>query len=482
MTNSKSKILKIGSLLLALLLLLTTFVSCNVDETEETETQGLVEEAATDPVPHYDWGGRNFNILALNNPNEPNFELVGELGGDIMSDTVYHRNNWIEEYYNVTITVDDSYTEDADGLEALKNVILADDYDYDLAFLARNYMGNAITSGYMNDLDAVSYIDFSNEWYNSDTLETMRVGGRLFHMVSDFSLVDKARINTLYYNRDLGSENQHPDIVQMVRDKKWTIEQMLIYTKSDPGGDGKMDLDDSWGLVAAGKEFPISFWSGLNNKIVAFDEEENWSVEVANEHSMNSIAELRKLFSEDLSFCGDKFGNYDDPHDTFLDGRAFFYASSLSSIESLGENAQFSYTPLPYPMYDVEQGRYYTTNDNTYGATFGIPTCAADADFSAFMVEVLSWKSSDTTLTTYYNTVCKVKSSYDEVCAEMVDVVVDSLVFDFGLVYGSQINLKTKILLESINTTKDISGLYKGVKTSTENKIENLFNSIEALD
>jgi len=137
---------------------------------------------------------------------------------------------------------------------------------------------------------------------------------------------------------------------------------------------------------------------------------------------------------------------------------------------------------LPYPMYDVEQGRYYTTNDNTYGATFGIPTCAADADFSAFMVEVLSWKSSDTTLTTYYNTVCKVKSSYDEVCAEMVDVVINSLVFDFGLVYGSQINLKTKILLESINTTKDISGLYNGVKTPTENKIENLFNSIEALD
>ena len=98
------------------------------------------------------------------------------------------------------------------------------------------------------------------------------------------------------------------------------------------------------------------------------------------------------------------------------------------------------------------------------------------------MIEALSWKSSTTTFPEYYEVICKIKKSYDPVCSEMLDLVFDSLVFDFGNVYGNQINVKSDVLLESIYTSKDVVGLYEGVRTSTENKIENLFNSIEALD
>lgn len=482
MNNSKSRFLRILCLLLALVTVLMTFAACgNGGDSDDSNKVTVDKEVVDEPVPHYDWGGRIFTVLSVQNAYEPNFEIIGKIGGERIEESVFYRNTWIEEYYNVKI---EQVGEANDKpIELLEKTVQAGENAYDLAFLVRNNMSTAIKSGYMTDLNGVSYLDFSHDWYNSNTIDSMKISGRLFHMVSDFSLVDKARTNVLFLNRDKAEENQLPDIIQMVRDGQWTIEQMIAFAKAnDSDGNGSMELSDQWGLTCGGKEAAVAFWNALGNEVVSIDENGNWTVEVANEHSVNSITELRKLFNDGVSFVGDKFGDYGDAFDTFIGSRTLFMSSSLSTIEDIGANAEFSFTALPFPKYDAEQSQYYTTNDNTYCATFGIPTCAADVDFSGFMVEVLSWQSSTTTYPEYYEVVCKVKKSYDIVCAEMIDLVFEGLIFDFGLMYGNYINLKTKILMESIYTTKDITGLYEGVQITTESKITNLFNSVEILD
>lgn len=481
----KNRFLKLGCLLLALLMMLTAFAACGSKEGEETQGVNTAVADDTEPVPHYDWGGRTFTVYAVNNGSEPNFEIVGEVGGERISDDVYKRNIWIEEYYNVKIeqiqgTADNSNTE---MVESLKNSISSGLNPYDLSFLIKDQMSNAIVAGYMADLTTLPYLNFENDWYNQNSLETMKVGGRLFHMVSDFSLVDKARTNVLFFNRDLAQKNQLPDIIQMVREGSWTIEQMLTYAKAeDLDGDGTMELTDQWGLTCGGKEAAAAWWIGLENSLVSFDENGQWHVGVATEHSVNSIDKLRQLFAENVSFVGNRFGSYSDPSDVFVDQRTLFSSEILSGIEGLGAKATFAYAPLPYPKFDAEQQTYYTVNDNTFCATFGVPRCAVDADFSAFMIEVLSWRSSTTTFPAYYEATCKLQKSYDPVCAEMLDVVFESLIYDFGLVNNKQISLRSKILIESIYTTKDVTGLYKGVESATLTKIENLFNGIAALD
>ena len=484
MNNSKKRLVRFGCLLLALLTFSASFVGCNKKEGDKAgnDTKNTAEkETVNAPVPHYDWQERTFTVLSVDNPHEPNFEIVGEMNGELMTQTVYTRNSWIEGYYNVQIG--QVPAEDDKAIEVLENLNLSGEYDYDLAFLVRNNMATAIMKGYMNDLNGVSYLDFSKDWYNANTIDSMKIDGRLFHMVSDFSLVDKARTNVLFLNRDMAANNNLPDIIQTVRDGQWTIEQMLTYSQeiaNDLDGEG-MGLTDQWGLVCGGKEGSVAFWNAMGNEVVAVDGA-TWTVNVANEHSVNSIAELRKLFDQNISFVGDRLGSYDDAPDVFVGGRALFMGGVLSTIDGLGSRAAFSYTALPFPKYDSTQEQYYTTNDNTYCATFGIPDCAADPDFSGFMIEVLSWQASTTTFPTYYETVCKIKKSYDAVCAEMLDLVFDGLIFDFGLMYGNYINLKSKILMESIYTTQDITGLYDGVQTSTESKIQNLFNAVEILN
>ena len=433
-----------------------------------------------DPVPEMDWDGRGFNVLSVQNAYAPNFEIVGDLGSDSVSSAVYKRNLLIEEQYNVTIYEYGNAYEDS--FEKLETQILSGDNGYDLAFLYRDDMAIAIASGYMKDLATVEYLNFSNEWYNQSTLNSMKISGKLFHMVSDFSLIDKARTNVLFYNRDMAKAYGLPDIVPMVKGGSWTVEKMHTYeiaVTDDADGDGVMGFHDQWGLAAGGKAVVSTFWSGLGNETVTVNDNGTWTVNFTTERSIYSIDAMRRVFDSDISFYENAFYDNSDAHNVFVGGRCLFLSETLSAIEKINPEADFSFTVIPNPKYDTAQTRYYATNDNTYCATFGIPICASDCDFSGFMVETLSWQSHTTSLPEYYNEICKVQNSYDADCAEMVDLVFDSLVFDFGLLYGKNIKGFRGLLENSIFKGDDIVDNYAPKEDMIENYIKSILDSIQ---
>ena len=355
------------------------------------------------------------------------------------------------------------------------------DHDYDLVFLYRDNMATAIVTGYMKELTGLNYLTLTNDWYNQSIIESMKISGKLFHMVSDFSLIDKARTNVLFVNRDLAKDNQIPDVVSMVRDGSWTVDKMLTYEtqiKNYKNGDGIMDFDDQWGLACGGQEVISTFWKALGNEVVTITGDKAWTVNLTNDRSLQSIEATRKLFNPEISFYENAFYDYNDTLNVFVGKRCLFISETLGAIEDISPQADFSFSAIPYPKLNADQTRYYTTNDNTYCATFGIPVCAEDASFSGFMIEALSWRSSTTTFPEYYDVVCKVKKSYDADCAAMLDLVLENLVFDFGLLYSNGMKLKTVVIQESIYSTKDVFGLYEANQTTAEGVIQNIFNAV----
>ncbi|MBE6535396.1 MAG: extracellular solute-binding protein [Ruminococcaceae bacterium] len=479
----KKTFLKLGCLLFAIILSLSTLVACfGGDETEETqggangEVTPPVEEVP--PVPDKDWEGREFSVLSVEESYESNFEIVGAMTGSKISQAVYERNNLIKDKYNVNIAAYPAAKDD--GLDTLTAVIEAGDNDYDLVFLYRDNMATAITSGYMKDITTVEYVNLSNKWYNQSTLESMKISGKLFHMASDFSLIDKARTNVLFLNRDLAANNNIPDIVAMVRDGSWTIDKMYTYASqvAVDNGDGIMDLEDQWGLAMGGRETVCSIWNSLGNEVVTVNADNTYSVNLTNDRSLKSIDAIEKLVAPNITFKGNQFGTYDDCFDTFIDERMLFMSETLSTIEKVSPEANFRFTAIPYPKLDTEQTQYYTTNDNIYCATFGIPVCAGDFSFSGFMVETLSWQSNETTFPEYYNVVCKVQNSYDAECAEMLDRIFEGLVFDFGLLYANNIKNVRGLIDNALYKGKDITGEYAGKADSIASNIEMIFESI----
>ena len=485
----KNSLLKIVCLLFAIAMMLPTFAACkkNKGEGDTTAAQNAQGEVTTveeevPPVPETDWGGELFTVLSLKHYVEPNFEVVGMAKGNNVSAAVYKRNLAIADRYGVDIQ---EYGDaNLDYVELLEKTLENGDDPFDLVFLYRDDMARAIQMGLMKELSNVSYLNLENDWYNDNTINSMKISGRLFHMVSDFSLIDKARTNVLFLNRDLAAANQIPDILASVKDGNWTIEKMLEYqqTVAHDTGDGVLDLNDYWGLACGGIEACSTFWVALGNQVVTVDDDETFSVNLATTKSINSIEKVRKIYDETLSFSEDKFGTTSDAFNAFVEQRCLFLSETLSTIEKISPVAEFSFTALPYPKYDTAQAQYYTTNDNTFCATFGIPVCARDFSFSGFMIEVLSWQSHTTTFPEYYNKVCKVQNSYDAECAAMLDLVFEGLIFDFGLINSQNVKGLRNMLQKSILKGENITSLYEGEAERFDNEIQMIFDSMKEIN
>ena len=482
----KNTFLRIGCLFFAIVMMLSTFAACKKKE-EQQDTQGTQGEdttvaVETPPVPDKDWGGDVFTVLTVKHYVEPNFEVVGMSKGNNVSVAAYQRNMWIGEKYGVDIQ--EYGDSNVDYLELLEKTQENGDDSFDLVFLYRDNMASAIQMGLMKDLTTVEYLTLTNDWYNDNTIESMKISDRLFHMVSDFSLIDKARTNVLFLNRDLATAHEIPNILEMVKNGSWTIDKMYEYQKEiayDTSSDGEMGLEDRWGLMCGGVEACSTFWTALGNEIVTVNDNETFTVNLTTTHSVESIEKVRKIFDASLTFSENKFGSTSDAFDVFVGKRGLFLSETLSTIEKISPVAEFSFTALPYPKFDEAQTQYYTTNDNTYCATFGIPVSAGDYSYSGFMVEVLSWKSHTTTFPEYYNKVCKVQNSYDEECAAMLDLVFEGLVFDFGLLNGQNIKGVRGMLEKSILKNASITSEYGEKADGVESAIQLIFDSIKDL-
>ena len=484
----RNRVLRLLSLLLVILTVSSIFASCGSSDDDYDAVTG--EQSEEDPVPHLDWGGRPFRVLATHNTYEPNFEIVGEAGADKLLNTVYERNLVVQEYCNVEIK---DVAGDGVPLDYLEKDYMSGLRAYDLAFLIRDDMSSAIERGYMKDMTKVNYINLENPWYNPLTISSMKISDRLYHMTSDFSLVDKARTNTLFYNRDLASDLQiEEDVIALIREGTWTIDVMYeMATKAafDVDDNSKADPTDRYGLVCGGSEGAVAFYSGMGNTLVSFDANNNYQIKMTEERSLGCLDYIEKILSVEswLGFTGSEeihwTKDYNAPGDAFEQGRALFYSSSMSAIDDLAANADFAYTAIVYPKYNTDQEHYYTTNDNTYGSTFGIPYAAADLDFCGYMIEVLSWKSHTTTYPEYYEVKCKVQKSYDPVCAEMLELNINGLVYDFGCQFSGSIRYKRAIekFIVHNKDNKSIVDYYNEETTGANNAIDGILDKIANL-
>ena len=490
----KNKIIRLLALLLVSVMACSLLVSCSFFEEEEETSEVTLSKEDNGVIEKIDWQGREFKVLATHNVYEPNFEIIGDMSGDKLSQTIYERNDAIKDFCNAEII---DVAGDDEAFSALEKDFEAGGGEYDLVFLIRDDMAGAIQRGFMKDLTKVEYINFENEWYNSLAIESMKVSGRLYHMTSSFSLTDKSRTATLFYNRDMADRlNLGVDVVEEVRAGTWTIDKMYqmintVAASGDVSGNvnGQVDKMDTFGVVGCGSEAATYLWAGMGNKLVNFDNGTDYGAEIISDRSLNGLEFIKNMFStsERKGFTGseDKFWkkDYDAPITAFVEERALFAADVMGQIEVIAEKANFAYTAITFPKYDLDQTRYYTTNDNTYASTFGIHYLAEDHSFSGYMIEVLSWKSHTTTYPEYYQIKCMVQKSYDPVCAEMLQLNYEGLVFDFGFTFSE--NVKYKNALETYTTnnsnTQGMASLYANSTGSANNSIEGIIATIEDL-
>jgi len=477
--------------LISVLLLMTLLASCGttvnngdvtnaVDTTEPTVT---ADPSTVSDLPDKNWGGREFRVLGRKHDSYTqfnNFEVYSEgENGDVVNDAVYRRNSVIEDKYNVKIT---QTLVDAPQKELPKAILAGDDL-YDLAFIEIEQIGKLALEHYFYDMNTVEYIDFSKAWWNPDVNESTSFFDKVYFTSSDFSLRDKNRAYIMIYNRDLCKKYSLVDPIEVARDGKWTIDVLKQYSKTvsyDVNGNGEVDIEDQFGICTDSYNGFNTLVTAAGNMGIRIDAATGEPViSLYNEHTISTVEKYMDVVTspEQIIFCDDWNGKVDFDYwststKVFKAGRGLVIASFPHSLKSYSADCIFDYGIVTMPKYDETQAKYLTMADR-FCMFFAIPVSNPEPDFTGFMLEALSYASTDTTLHAYYEVSCKTKYTYDENSAEMLDLIFDGICYDPALIYsvGGLYNVIYNI---AKTKTNDMASAYASIESTAKQAVANL--------
>ncbi|MBE6611491.1 MAG: hypothetical protein E7632_03265 [Ruminococcaceae bacterium] len=477
--------------------MLFSLAACGGTGTSSDTTADTTAPISTEPevttdgfdLPDKDFGGQTFTVMGRINDRAifTNFEIDVEAeNGDIVNDAIFKRNSTLEERYNVDILQDLQ----ENPASALNKAIMAGDALYDAAFVEINAMRTPITSGHFTDLYSLDHLDFDKPWWNSNANEALEISGKLFTTSSAFSLQEKARIYFGVYNAAIAEQYETGDIQQMVLDGKWTIDKMNEFGRrfaADVNQDGAMDMNDNYSVVCGAYTNFGAYTVAQGNSIIAKDSSGDLAIVMNNEHMIDSIDNVLTLLDRSVSmYCNDFQGKVDFDYwsasgKLFKQNQAMFSLSLISSLASFSEVEGLDYRVMTFPKFDEAQERYYAQAEE-FGLLFGIPSNAPDADFSAFMLEALSHESYTTTLPAYIEISAKVKHVYDEKSAQILDLIFDSVNYDFGFLYG--IGGLNQILMAKIPQAgkNNFASLYASSEAKAQTELEKLLTTVAELE
>jgi hypothetical protein len=130
----------------------------------------------------------------------------------------------------------------------------------------------------------------------------------------------------------------------------------------------------------------------------------------------------------------------------FEEGRLLFYNEMLNRTSMLREmDADFGIVPMPKA--DEKQENYASFIHQTNSSVVCVPVTVRDIGFVGSMLEDMAYYSHYNLYPTYIDTTIKGKYLRDSESAEMVNIILNSIRFDFALTTGSAAVAKLRTML-----------------------------------
>ena len=458
-------LMKLLALVLACLMLVTTFVACggstetetqkNGAETGAPETDSGKETDATvveDDVPKdLRFNGETVTFFTRNDHDLWKYEMdVDTIMNDTLFDAIYYRNKTVEERLGVTIDTLEmagTYAKRAEWNDALRTAVNTQTGDYDAAAI---YMSTgsalAVEGMYYNVID-FPYINLNQLWWNKDIQEELTLFGTLYYLAGDIAITETAGGGVIFYNKDLFDKHygaQGIDIYAEVTNGKWTIDrlhELASNVHEDLNGDGLVSEGD---IVGYGDTDPSNGSDGSRDAWVAamglsITTMVNGMPELTfyNSRTIQAFEKIQNLYLRNpgtLALSGREVS-------TFSNGYVLFQRGDLNTGSSLREMKD-RYGVLPMPMLDEAQYQdlgYQTSCVNTC-SLITILSCLPESrkDVVGATIELMAAESYKQVRPAYFEVALKSKYSEDPNDAAMYDIVLDSFTFSFGYCYSTE--------------------------------------------
>ncbi|MCR5264655.1 MAG: hypothetical protein K6D94_12330 [Clostridiales bacterium] len=390
------------------------------------------ETRVTDALGSYDFGGADFNIYTRVNTSHYNF-CTEEQSGDVLNDAIFLRNSRIAERFNIVFH-ETEYTDENDA----KNNIMSGDDTFSLMNVRCTAANTLGLGGMCVDISRLPEIDLSRPYWDDELTKQINIGSSQFAAIGSTNLTVIDFMTALLFNKELVDRYQLGDLYGIVRSGGWTFDklgEMAAAVTADLNGDSALNGDDQWGALGVSKLFCCSFIPSGGAWYIKKDSDNMPYCE------MESDSHLIDVFEKIFAVLVDNSGWYRTSDNTnegteymtmFRDGRGLFLGTLFFYIESL-RDMEHDFGIVPYPKYDDRQSDYY--GRVCFFDTAVIPVTVPDQTMSAAVLEASSCESYNTVIPAYKEIVLKSKYTRDEDSSQMIDLVMEHRVIDFGDTY-----------------------------------------------
>jgi len=374
----------------------------------------------------------NEDFVVLGEGQLQTYNVAEDILAETFNDALYYRDLGIEDRFKIDLKMN---VITGDVGEEVRNSVLANDDSYDLVTYNMVYSGMLVLDDLFLDLRSLPALDFSKPWWNSSTDELLTVDNRTFLAAGAFNLDLIGNSHSIFYNLDIAKDYNLEDIYSVVLEGRWTLdkmEEMITGVWRDLNTNGEKDGGDLLGLsVHRGNldNFPLAF----GKKLTEPAGDGSMIIDQYYDEKFVSISErLIKLFY----YNGDTYCRRDDEA-----GPAFESGNvlcQLNLIDSAGKllDTEIDYAVIPMPKWDELQQEYYGMVDGGSGLQ-AVPKTADKLELIGTVIEALNAETWKTVEYPYYEKVLKGRQLQHESNLQVMDMIYEGRVFDFGYVYGA---------------------------------------------
>ena len=257
----------------------------------------------------------------------------------------------------------------------------------------------------------------------------------------------------MYFNKTIFDELGLDYPYELVEYGEWTFDEFEKLVKQgakDLNGDGVMNPeDDQYGYFAKEWQTPISIIYTGGQRIYTKDEEGIPRLTLNSVKTTDIYDTYFDLLEHEASFIWftDNPRNYDGPN-VFSEGRAMFGDGNLGEAK-IFRSMEDDFGVIPLPKF--EYGDDYATIVNGFSHVVIMPVTVEDEEKTGAIVEALCAIGHRDVLPAFYDVSLKTKFARDNESEDMMDIIRESIVYDFGYSWDGKFQALGKNLARSAN-------------------------------
>ncbi len=471
-------------LVVLLSVMVLTAVSCHDEggNGPSQTTESVTKNELLSHIPEIDFDGYKFKVLSR--AGEAYTREIFDDGSSVenINSAVFRRNSIIYDTYGVEIvllTVDSP--DEAAHTDEIRRSVQANDMAYDFA-LTHSLSGCELAAeGFLYNWNTLPYLDYEQEWWNTDIIDALSVGDSLYVASNDMTLHSMEYAWGMVYNTDLATDlGLTHDVVEMVRNKEWTLDnvsKITIPIAHDLNGDSAMTDEDRYGFGYNWWGATIAMMYGADQPVTTRDSEGYPMLSFNTEKTISVIEKLFALtYTNDSCMSAHSMGQV---YPAFEDDRILLMAIVMCELEGF-RDMKSDFLILPIPMYDENQDRYQSLVDG-HANIMCIPAYIDNPNLHGVVLEALAALSHELVLPEYYDKILMYKHARDDDSREMLGIIMDGRTYDFGYLYDlGGMAFITYQLISS--RSMNFSSAYAAKETTAVSKLMTLLDAFGALE